>query len=240
MNETPPPHETPRSAIVLLAAGAGSRVGAGSNKVLLDLEGLPVLAHSVRTALAVAEVHRIVVVVRPGERDEVAAAIAPHLGSHDVWLVEGGAERHDSEDRALRALRQDIESGEVDVVAIHDAARPLAGPALFATALRVASRDGGAVPVVPATGLSRRDGSVAEGDLVGVQTPQAFAARALLQAYDAARGSDFTGTDTAAFLERFTDVTITAIAGEAGNLKVTYPEDLALAAELVKASSASD
>lgn len=227
--------ESPDSpaAIVVLAAGSGRRVGAESNKVLLPLDGVPVLAHSVRTALEVAGAHRIVVVVRPEDRDEVASALAPHLGAHDVWLVDGGAERHDSEDRALQALRGDIESGEITVVAIHDAARPLASAALFASTLAVAARDGGAVPVVAATGLSNSDGSRAEGDLVAVQTPQAFAAGPLLQAYDAARDVSFAGTDTAAFLERFTDVTITAVAGEASNLKVTYPEDLALASELL-------
>lgn len=221
------------AAIVLLAAGAGRRVGAETNKVLLPLDGIAVLAHSVRTALAVGGVHRIVVVVRPGEKDEVAAAIAPHLGSHDVWLVDGGTERHDSEDNALQALRGDIEAGEIGVVAIHDAARPLASAALFETALSVAARDGGAVPVVPASGLSRRDGSAAAGDLVAVQTPQAFAAAPLLAAYDAARVEGFTGTDTAACLERFSRVVVTAVAGEAGNVKVTYPEDLALAEQLI-------
>ncbi|MBO9521759.1 MAG: 2-C-methyl-D-erythritol 4-phosphate cytidylyltransferase [Nocardioidaceae bacterium] len=225
------------AAIVLLAAGAGRRVGAETNKVLLPLDGVPVLVHSVRTALAVPGVHRIVVVVRPEDRDEVAAALAPHLGSHDVWLIDGGAERHDSEDNALQALRGDIESGEIAVVAIHDAARPLASSALFEQALAVAGRDGGAVPVVPASGLSRRDGSAAPGDLVAVQTPQAFAAGPLLHAYDAARDVSFAGTDTASFLERFTDATITAIAGEAANIKVTYPEDLALAENLIRTAT---
>jgi 2-C-methyl-D-erythritol 4-phosphate cytidylyltransferase len=227
---------TARAAIVLLAAGSGRRLGAETNKVLLPLDGVPVLAHSVATAMAVAGAHRIVVVVRPEDHDEIAAKLAPQLGTHDVWLVDGGAERHDSEDRALQALRTDIEAGEIDVVAIHDTARPLASAKLFASVLATAARDGGAVPVVGASGLSHLDGSRASGDLVAVQTPQAFAARPLLDAYDAARTAGFAGTDTAACLERFTEVTITAVAGEASNLKVTYPEDLALAAELIRSA----
>lgn len=224
-----------RAAVVILAAGSGRRVGAGTNKVLLPLDGIPVLAHSVRTVLGVDGVHRIVVVVRPEDREEVASALIPHLGPHDVWLVDGGAERHDSEDRALAALRADIEAGEIDVVAIHDAARPLASTGLFAAVLRAAG-SGGAVPVLDVPRLSRSDGTAAEAGLVAVQTPQAFAARALLEAYDAARADGFAGTDTAASLERYAGVGITAVAGERSNLKVTFPEDLALADALISAT----
>src|SRR4051812_10137708 len=122
---------TPRCAAVLLAAGSGTRVGAETNKVLLPLDGIPILARSVRTVLDVEEVHRVVLVVRPEDREEVAATVAPHLGAHDLWLVDGGERRHDSEWRALQVLARDIEDGELDVVAIHDAARPLATASLW-------------------------------------------------------------------------------------------------------------
>ena len=102
------------AAIVVLGAGSGRRVGAGTNKVLLELDGVPLLTHSVRNALAVADVARVVLVVRPEDRDEVAAGLAPYLLERDVWVVDGGAERHDSEHRALQALRTDIESGAVN------------------------------------------------------------------------------------------------------------------------------
>ena len=226
-------HGIARTAIVLLAAGSGRRVGAEVNKVLLPLDGVPVLVHGVRTALDVDGVHRGVVVVRDDDRDDVASALTPHLGTHDVWLVTGGEERHDSEYAALQALRRDIEGVELDVVAIHDAARPLATAALFRAVIDAAAQHGGAVPAVPAGRLNRVDGSLAEDDLVAVQTPQAFAAGPLLTAYDAAARDDFVGTDTAACLERYADLTIHAVAGERRNLKVTFPEDLRLAEELV-------
>jgi len=225
------------AAIVLLAAGAGRRVGAETNKVLLPLDGVPVLAHSVRTALGVDGVHRIVVVVRPEDRTEVAAALAPHLGTHDLWLVDGGAERHDSESRALEALRAEITSGEITVVAIHDAARPLATPALFARVIATALARGGAVPATAVAQLNRADGTLAPADLAAVQTPQAFRATDLLTAYDAAAADGFVGTDTAACLERYTDLEIRAVDGELTNLKVTFAEDLALAAELITPAS---
>ena len=110
----------PRTAAVLLAAGSGTRVGAETNKVLLPLGGVPILARSVRTVLDVEGVHRIVLVVRPEDREAVSDAVAPHLGAHDLWLVDGGEQRHDSEWQALQVLAADIENDELDVVAIHD------------------------------------------------------------------------------------------------------------------------
>jgi 2-C-methyl-D-erythritol 4-phosphate cytidylyltransferase len=221
---------------VLLAAGFGRRVGAERNKVLLPLAGVPVLAHSVRSALRVDGAHRVVVVVRPEDREEVADMLAPHLGTHDVWLVDGGSERHDSEFRALEALREDIERGEIDVVAIHDGARPLASAALFRAVIDVAATDGAAVPAIPAGRLNVVDGSLAADGLVAVQTPQAFDARVLLAAYDAADADGFVGTDTAACLERYADVDVRAVDGERHNLKITFPDDLRHAEELVAAA----
>jgi 2-C-methyl-D-erythritol 4-phosphate cytidylyltransferase len=232
-------NDVPPVAVVLLAAGSGERVGADRNKVLLPLDGVPLLAHSVRTALRVDGAHRVVVVVRPDDRPQVADAIGPHLGTHDVWLVDGGEQRHDSEYAALRALRRDIEAGEIAVVAIHDAARPLATAALFGAVIDAAAADGAAVPALPAGQLNDQDGALAAHDRVVVQTPQAFAARALLAAYDAAQADQFVGTDTASCLERYADLAIRPVRGEPHNLKVTFADDLLLLGELISGGSGS-
>ena len=221
------------AAVVILAAGSGSRVGAGINKVLLPLGDAPVLVWSVRDALALPDVRRVVLVVRPGEGEQVATAVAPHLGDAEVLVVDGGATRHASEWSALRALTRDIELGEVDLVAIHDGARPLAGPDLFAATLAAAREHGGAIPVVPLGSLHAVDGAVADGELVGVQTPQAFRAVDLLAAYTAADADGFVGTDTASCLERYAELPVAAVPSSPLNLKITFPEDVALAADLV-------
>lgn len=222
------------AAVVVLAAGSGTRVGAGVNKVLLPLNGVPVLVRSVLTALAVADVARVVVVVRDGELDAVGAALAPHLGGREVTLVVGGATRHDSEWAALRVLRPDVDAGTLDVVAVHDGARPLARPALYDAVLAAAREHGGAIPLVPAPTLLGAAG--AETGLGAVQTPQAFEAARLLAAYDAAETDGFRGTDTAACLERYAPgVRVAAVPGSALNLKVTWPGDLALAERLEQA-----
>jgi 2-C-methyl-D-erythritol 4-phosphate cytidylyltransferase len=224
---------TPRTAAVLLAAGSGTRVGAESNKVLLPLDGVPILAHSVRTILDVDGVHRIVLVVRPEDREEVSAAVAPHLGAHDLWMVDGGDQRHASERQALKVLADDIENDELDVVAIHDAARPLAPASLWRTVIDAAAEHGGAIPVVEYPQLSHTDGSLAPRGLVGVQTPQAFRARDLLDAHRQAQADGFVGTDTASCLERYTDVSIAGVASTTANLKVTFAEDIGLAEALL-------
>ena len=227
----------PRAAAVLLAAGSGSRVGAEVNKVLLPAHGIPILARSVKTVLEVVGVHRIVLVVRPEDRDAVGEAVGPHLGSHDLWVVDGGEHRHDSEWQALRTLAAEIEDFEIDVVAIHDAARPLAPAALWREVIDAAAEHGGAIPVVPTARLSQRDGTVATAGLVGVQTPQAFGARELLGAYRQAARDGFVGTDTAACLERYTDVVVAGVPSTAANLKVTFADDIALAERLLSRSS---
>jgi 2-C-methyl-D-erythritol 4-phosphate cytidylyltransferase len=225
------------AAVVILAAGSGTRVGAGTNKVLLPLGDRPVLAWSVGDALALEDVRRVLVVVRPGERDAVGAALAPYLGDAEVGVVEGGPTRHGSEWNALRALAPEVEAGELDVVAIHDGARPLAGRALFTATIDAARARGGAIPVVPLRGLIALDGRALPElpelpELHGVQTPQAFRARELLAAYTRAAADGFDGTDTAACWARYTDLPVVAVPSTARNLKVTFPEDLELADRL--------
>lgn len=226
----------PTAAVVILAAGSGSRVGAEVNKVLLPLADAPVLAHSVRTALAVPGVDPVVLVCRPGEEDDVATAVGSYLGARDVLLVAGGATRHQSERAAFEVLAPRIEQGEVDVVVVHDGARALAPAGLFAQVITTAREAGGAVPTVELAGLLPRDpdASLPPGRLVGVQTPQAFRAAPLLGAYRAATGDGFDGTDTAACLERYRpDLAIVPVPAGPGNLKITYAEDLVAAARLL-------
>lgn len=231
-----------RTAAVVLGAGSGSRVGAlvdgvPVNKVLLEVAGVPVLVRSVRTALAaVGAEGRVVVVVRPGERDAVAAALAPHLDdAEEVALVEGGATRHASEWQALRALAPEIAAGDLEVVAIHDGARPFATLDLWRATIAAAAAEGGAVPAVTLRGLCTRSLAPVIGPLAGMQTPQAFRAAPLLAAYRAAADDGFEGTDTAACFAAYAGEgdRVVAVPSSPLNLKVTFPEDVALAEALL-------
>lgn len=220
------------AAVVILAAGSGRRVGAEVNKVLLPLRGLPVLAWSVRDVLALPDVGRLVIVVRPEDRSAVEAAVAPHLDDREALVVDGGATRHASEWAALQVIADDITSGAVDVVAVHDGARPLAGTLLWQAVLDTARRVGGAIPVVAMGHLLHADLTPVAEEVVAVQTPQAFRAPELLAAYRTAASEGFEGTDTAGCVAAHTDLAIAAVPSTALNLKVTFAEDVALALAL--------
>lgn len=224
----------PRTGVVVVAAGAGTRVGGPTNKVLLPLLDAPVLVWSLRTVASLGYVERLVVVVRPQDAEVVAQTVARHLPEgREVVLVEGGPQRHDSEWRGLSALRGSVEAGGIDVVVVHDAARPLAAAALFDETVRVAHAHGGAVPVRLQRGLVTRDARRHLAELVGMQTPQAFRARPLLEAYARAHQDGFAAADTAGCVATYTDLEIHAVPAPATNLKITFPEDVALAERLL-------
>lgn len=230
---------TPGGAGVVLAAGLGARVGAGGNKAYLPLAGRPMVSWSLDAMSQVHDITRMVLVFRRGESDLASNSVIADRGA-TVELVEGGESRHASEFNVLTYLAPDIESGSIDVVLIHDAARPLAGPDMFVTALSVAREFGGAIPAVPIPDVVRvgaGDGFeslTGKGTLVRVQTPQAFRALPLLRAYRVAAREGFDGTDTASCIEKFSDLEIRTYPGAEANLKVTYADDVALAEALLK------
>lgn len=218
---------------VVLAAGLGTRVGADGNKAYLPLAGRSMVAWSIAAVTQVAQIARTVLVYRRGEHD-LAQQTA------DVELVEGGDSRHASEYNVLRYLADDIEAGAVDVVVIHDAARPLAGPDMFVTALSVAREFGGAIPALTIPDVVRQGQGGLESTrggnrLVRVQTPQAFQALPLLNAYRAAANDGFEGTDTSSCIEKYTELEVRTFPGDEGNLKVTYSQDVAVASRLLSA-----
>jgi len=236
------PRHHGRAAVVVLGGGSGSRLGAEVNKVYLTLAGRRVLSWSLRSAAQVPDISTFVLVVRPEDATLAEEMLGREARGLEVRLVVGGATRHESEDAALAHLAPFVEAGELDVVAVHDGARPLAGPALFRSVVSTAQAVGGAVPVVPATGLlpvsAPRVPSASRGpqrSLAHVQTPQAFRAKDLLTAYSAALDAGFRGTDTASTVERFSDLVVKAVPGSRANLKVTYPHDMILAERLLTA-----
>lgn len=221
---------------VVLAAGLGTRVGADGNKAYLRIADRSMVAWSIDTLTRIPEIARIALVLRRGELELARDTIRRELPSATVEFVEGGDSRHASETNVLAYLATDIESGSVDVVVIHDAARPLAGPDMFVTAVSVAREFGGAIPAIPAADVIRTSGDddvESMSDLVRVQTPQAFRAAALLAAYRAAAREGFEGTDTSSCVEAFTDIDVRTFHGEQRNLKVTYAQDIAVAERLL-------
>jgi 2-C-methyl-D-erythritol 4-phosphate cytidylyltransferase len=223
---------------VVLAAGLGTRVGADGNKAYLPLAGRSMLAWSLDTLSRSPVVTRTVLVFRQGEYDLARRTVDRELSTATVELVEGGDTRHASETNVLRYLADDIEAGTVDVVVIHDAARPLAGADMFDDAITLAREFGGALPALAVANLAALGGSgltavANRTSLVRVQTPQAFRARDLLHAYRLAERDGFEGTDTSSCIERYTDIMVRTYPGRSDNLKVTFPRDVAVAQHLL-------
>ncbi len=225
----------PQAVAVVLAAGLGTRVGADGNKAYLRIAGRSMVAWSIDTLTRVPEIARTVLVFRRGEHQLAQNTLREELPWATVEFVEGGESRHASEFNALQYLATDIESGSVDVIVIHDAARPVAGGDMFVTALSVAREFGGAVPAMTVADVVRTapgddlESLTDHGVLVRVQTPQAFRAPVLLEAYRAAARDGFEGTDTSSCVETFTDVEVRTYRGEQRNLKVTYAQDITVA-----------
>jgi 2-C-methyl-D-erythritol 4-phosphate cytidylyltransferase len=219
----------------MLAAGEGRRVGHDTNKVLLPLAGRRVFTWAIRWARELPEVTHTVLVIREQDRSTVVSTLAREVEGPEVIVVQGGDSRHDSEWAALQALAPAIEADEIDVVVIHDAARPLASTAIFASVIEAGLRHGGAIPALAQGSLTALDESLPlpSVSVVAVQTPQAFLARPLLAAYARAHREGFVGTDTASCMERYTELPVHWVAGDARNIKITFPEDLFLAERLL-------
>jgi 2-C-methyl-D-erythritol 4-phosphate cytidylyltransferase len=227
--------EREAAAAVVLASGAGTRVGAGVNKVYLPLSGRRLLAWSLEAFGRAPGIGTLVLVIRPQDAGLAAEVLESYGGVVPVEIVHGGATRQASELQALRHLAERISSGAVDTVLLHDAARPLIGAGLITAVLSAAREYGGAVPglvaddVVAVTGDGAQlDGRAPEG-IVRVQTPQGFRAQPLLAAYERADAEGFLGTDTASCMEKFSSLPVRWVPGSEENFKITYPHDLVVA-----------
>lgn len=227
---------TGSAAAIVLAGGSGSRVGATGNKVYLPVAGRPMLAWSLRTFLRAPGIGPVLLVARAEDGAPAARLLRGDPEFARVEVVTGGATRQESELAGLRRLADRIRDGRVDVVLVHDGARPMVGPALVAAVLAAAREAGGAIPALPRddVALAAPDGASLTGsappDLVAVQTPQGFRAGSVLAAYERADREGFAGTDTASCVHRFDPgLSIRVVPGDDHNFKITYPHDVPVA-----------
>lgn len=219
---------------VVLGAGQGTRMGHPINKVFLPVNGKPIIIYAIEAFEHCPAVDEILLVAASGEEEQLAK-LASSAYCHKVRrVVHGGATRHASEQCALEALRTHIEAGEIEIILIHDGARPFIGVEQIENLVAKARVFGGAILATP---LQEEEQIVQvdetftirnsfEGDTVWrAQTPQAFQAALLLDAYDQAERDQFFGTDTAASVERV-GCSVAVVESEATNLKITTAHDL--------------
>jgi 2-C-methyl-D-erythritol 4-phosphate cytidylyltransferase len=224
-----------RTAAIVPAAGRGERLGPGTPKALRDLGGQPLLVHAVRALSTARSVGLVVVAAPQAELAAVRSLLSPAVGDTELLVVAGGRTRQESVSLALAVLPPDV-----DVVLVHDAARPLA-PAELADAVTAAVRAGAdaVVPGIPVAdtvkqvdAAGRVERTLDRGQLRAVQTPQGFVREVLVAAHQAAAAdaADESGSasDDAGLVERVGG-TVLVVRGAEEAFKVTRPIDLVLA-----------
>ncbi|HEX8245473.1 MAG TPA: 2-C-methyl-D-erythritol 4-phosphate cytidylyltransferase [Longimicrobium sp.] len=220
-----------RAAAIVVAGGSGLRVGGAVRKQYLHLAGKPVLLRAVLPFLHHPRISRVVVVLPPDD----AANPPAWLSSLGVRIVAGGAERGDSVWNGLREM-----GDEVEVVLVHDGARPFVDRAVIDRVLDAVP----AIAAVPVTDTIKEvdgDGTITgtpdRARLWQAQTPQGFPRAGLVRAYQRARADGVAATDDAALYERYIGP-VRVVTGSYRNLKVTRPEDLPVAEALALAADA--
>jgi 2-C-methyl-D-erythritol 4-phosphate cytidylyltransferase len=208
--------------VIIPAAGTGSRFGGQLPKQFHPLAGKPLIQHVIERFLLDGNVDRVVVPV-------AEMLLASVKNSERVVFVAGGETRQQSVIRGL------AEAGDAELIAVHDAARPLFSEATFHAVVAAAREVGAALPVVPVADtihLMTADATIAQtldrSMLAAAQTPQCFRAEILRDVLDRARREGLEGTDEAGLAARF-GYTVKAIPGDPRNLKITVPEDLVIA-----------
>ena len=215
---------------VIAAAGTGDRLGAGGPKALVDVAGRPLLAWSVASLASAERVGSVVITAPPGLEDAIGS-LAP-----EAMVVTGGASRSESVALALASV-------DSELVVVHDAARPLATPALFDAVVAELLADAGCDAVVAAAPVAdtlkralagRVIETVPRSELWAAQTPQVFRTEALRGALDTDAETLAGATDDASLIEAAGGA-VRIFPWDEPNLKVTTRVDLALAESLLRA-----
>jgi 2-C-methyl-D-erythritol 4-phosphate cytidylyltransferase len=224
-----------RVAALVLAAGRGERMGAAGPKALVSIAGHPLVVHAIEALAACDAIHLVVPVLPAASLDAPTTwALSARARAKLAPSVAGGAERQDSMQAGLAALPADV-----GLVAVHDAARVLVRPGDVARVIAAAARSGAALLAAPVRDTLKR---VREGRVVATeprdslwaaQTPQVFRVALLREALEKARAAGFQATDDAQLVERL-GAPVEIVEGDPGNVKITWPADLAFAAATLR------
>jgi 2-C-methyl-D-erythritol 4-phosphate cytidylyltransferase len=232
-----------RFAVILPAAGQSTRFSAQRRKKpFVELKGRPVWVRTAEHFVNRPDVAQTIIVVSPDDLDWFKEKFRPNLAFMEIEIVTGGKERADSVQNALAQVK-----GDVDFVAVHDAARPLLTAKWIDAVFKEAEKTSAAIPGIPITSTLKRvkpqgDGqlikeTVSRDELWQAQTPQVFRRELLIEAY-AKRGKT-PATDEASLVEKLGHP-VAVVLGSPMNIKITTPEDFKMAEALVDALPKDD
>lgn len=213
------------------------RLGSDVPKAFVKIAGRTMLSYSLVTVRQINSIDEVVITIPDGfERAARAEVAAAGLGV-PVKITPGGVERQDSVRIAL-----ELTSAENELVIVHDAARPLATPAIFEACLVAAARAGGAIAAIPMSDTLKRvtdsaiTATIARASLWQAQTPQAFRRDLLVAAHQRAVSEKIAATDDADLVER-TGARVEVVEASTNNIKITTPSDLAIVEAILAAQS---
>ena len=205
-------------------------------KVFLSVKGKPLILYTLARFVEVQTVDRVILVLPERELARCDALIQAERGLKPLryTLQRGGARRQDSVSQGLACLDRDCE-----VVVVHDGARPFVPPVLVDRCVEAAFNEGAAVVGLPARDTIKMVSTervvrktLAREGLWQIQTPQAFRTELIRAAYERAEREHTEATDDAMLVERL-GKTVVVLEGDPFNIKITVPEDLALAEMLI-------
>lgn len=218
---------------LILAAGIGSRMGLGYNKMLHILQGQPVIVHTIKKFLGDRSCNQIVLVVNELEIEAMKQILGQaQIIDSRIEIVKGGAERQYSVYNGLQVVRE-------DVVLVHDGARPFVTNEMIEQCYKLAKSGHPSIVAVPVKDTMKRviNGVVVDtpnrDEMYSVQTPQASPTSLLKKAHEAAKVASFLGTDEASLIEKYTTTSVHVVKGTYTNIKLTTPEDLLMAEQLL-------
>jgi 2-C-methyl-D-erythritol 4-phosphate cytidylyltransferase len=224
---------------IIVAAGKGTRMGPQVDKLFLELDGCPIVAHTWRRFEEAGCIDELLLVVRDGMQAAFAALAEQYKFKKSFRLIAGGKERQDSVWNGLEAL-----SPQTEIVAIQDAARPCTSSALIAATVAAAREVGAAVAAQAVTDTIKesRDGKLIErtldrSRLWAVQTPQTFRVDIIRRALSVVRQGGLLVTDDTAACELIGQPVQLVVSTEP-NPKVTRPEDLPCVEALLRSMAA--
>lgn len=219
--------------MIVVAAGKSSRMD-GLDKVLVELGGKPILAHTLLALEQCELVHEIIVVTRDDLMVDIGKLCKEFQIEKATKVLVGGAERSDSVLVGVREVREDA-----CIIGIHDGARPFVSEKLLSEVLTVAVRTGAAAPGIAVTDTIKRvkEGLVEETlpreTLVAVQTPQVFESSLIKGALEEVVAKKISVTDDCSAVERL-GMKVTLTKGSKRNMKITTPIDLVIAEQILE------
>jgi 2-C-methyl-D-erythritol 4-phosphate cytidylyltransferase len=214
---------------IVPAAGLGKRFGPGTNKPFQSLSGKPIIVWSLEILEAVVDIAEIIPVLKNEDMEQGAKVFEENSLSKIKKIAPGGRERQDSVYNGLKLIED-----KNCLVLIHDGVRPLIERDLIERTIKeLKDSDGVALGVPLKDTIKEAEGGIIKktlrrDSLWAIQTPQIFPYKNILTAYDRAMKEGFYSTDDAALIERYGGK-IKVVMGSYKNIKITTPEDLAIA-----------